>query len=460
MAKVKIPKILEEILIEIKNIGVLPILVGGCVRDSFLNVCTKDYDIELFNIACLEQVGNVLKRFGRVKEVGKSFGVLILDTDGFHFDFALARIEKKIGFGHRGFEVQTNTNLKFKETSLRRDFTINSIGYDYFKKEFLDPNNGIKDLKEKNLRHVRDESFIQDPLRVYRAIQFVARFDLKIDLKTFELCKKMVEKNQLEELPRERIFEEFKKLFLKSKKPSLGFKLLKELGVLKHFYELEILATCTQDAKKYCLEDDAWACALKGLDEMAKLKTGDEYRDLYLFYALLSFNLEKSFCTKEINKAITLYKRENLEPKCTISFLRKITDEKKFIEKIIPLVENHLFTCELFSTSFSVKTLKRLSLKCNIEDLCMVCLAYCRGRTSLNKSKYDKAIVSLLDKAKQMNILKEKLIPLVKGEDLINLGLKPSKKFKEILNFALNLQIDENLEKEEILEKFRKKYLK
>lgn len=450
--KINIPAILEEILKELKSIGALPILVGGCVRDSLLNIPNKDYDIELFNLDNLEKIQNTLSKFGTVKEVGKSFGVLILSVENYDFDFALARVERKINLGHRGFEITTDSSLSFNQASLRRDFTINSIGYNYFTKQFLDPNNGIEDLKNKKLRHIKDETFVEDPLRVYRAAQFASRFDLELDSKTFELCKQMVKKDELLELPKQRIFEELKKMFLKSKKPSKGFEVLKALGVLKHFPELQSLVGCIQD-KEYHPEGDVWIHTLMTLDEMAKIKTGDDYKDLYLFYALLCHDFGKPYCTKEIKGHITSHKHEALGVEPTISFLKRLTDEKKFIEKIVPLVKNHLAPFQLYKAESSLKAVKRLSLKCNIEELCLVCLADCKGRTILDKQKCDKAIAWVLNKARELNISQEALKPLVQGRDLIALGLKPSKEFKEILAYALNLQIEENFDKEKILEK-------
>jgi len=455
-----IPKILEDILYELKGIGILPILVGGCVRDSLLNLPSKDYDIELFNVESFEIVEKTLQKFGQVKEVGRSFGVLLLSVPGFDFDFAIARVERKIGKGHRDFKVITNSKLSFKDASARRDFTINSIGYNYFEKKYLDPNNGLEDIKNRILRHIDDETFVEDPLRVYRAIQFISRFELKIDKKTFCLCKKMIKEDQLKYLPKQRIYEEFKKLFLKSKKPSVGLTLLKDLGGLKYFPELKALDGCIQD-KQYHPEGDVWVHTLMTIDEMAKLKTGDEYRDLYLFYALLCHDLGKPFCTQITDEnRVTSHKHEALGVEPSISFLSRLTDEKRFIEKVIPLVKNHLAPFQLYKANSSLKAVKRLSLKCNIEDLCIVCLADCKGRTIPNKDKCDKAVTWLLENAKKMNISKEPLKPLVQGRDLIKLGMKPSKEFKNILDFALNLQIEDNLEKEQIIEKIKKTYLK
>ena len=462
-SKINTPKILQKILQSLQANGIKPILVGGCVRDSLLNIPCKDYDVELFGIDSLDIVESILKNFGSVKQVGKSFGVLTMKIDSYDFDFALARLERKIDIGHKGFEVINDKNLDFEKASKRRDFTLNSIGYDVFENRLIDPNNGIKHLEEKVLRHIEDETFVEDPLRVYRAVQLCARYNLKLHCKTFELCKTIIDKNQLEELPKERIFEEFKKLFLKSQKPSIGLELLKQLGALKHFHELEALVGCIQDGQ-YHPEGDVWIHTLMTVDELAKIlkekKIEDEYRKLSLFYAILCHDLGKPLCTKITKEnRVTSHKHEALGIEPTISFLNKVTNEKRFIELITPLVKNHLAPFQLYLDKSSLKAVKRLSLRVNIEDLCLVCLADCQGRDIKDKKKCSQATKWLLNKAKELNIQTEGLKPLVLGRDLIVLGLKPSKKFKEILTFAMDLQIDENLQKNEIIEKIKEKYL-
>ena len=451
-----LPKILEEILNDLQTIGATPIVVGGSVRDFFLNIPVKDYDIEIFGIDSLDIIQKSLEKFGSVKLVGKSFGVLTLRVNEYDFDFALPRIEKKIGNSHQDFEVITNANLSFKEAAIRRDFTINAIGYDFFKQEFLDPFDGLKDLKNKIIKHITDKTFIEDSLRVYRAVQFASRFDFKIDESTKELCKQIVLNDELKYLAKERIYEEFKKLFLKSSKPSIGFELLRELGVLKYFDELEVLINCEQD-KEYHPEGDVWIHTMMTLDEMARIlkeeKIEDEYRKLYLFYGILCHDFGKPFCTKEINGKITSHKHESLGIEPTVSFLSKLTNEKKFIEIVCTLVKNHLTPFQLYLSESSLKAIKRLSLKVNIEDLCLVCLADCLGRTIKDKEKCPKASSWLLEKAKELDIHNVSIKALVLGRDLIELGFKPSKEFKDILDFAFDLQIDENMNKEEIIEK-------
>jgi tRNA nucleotidyltransferase (CCA-adding enzyme) len=459
--KFNIPKILEDILINLQELGATPILVGGCVRDYFLNIPVKDYDVEIFGIDCFEIIEKSLKKYGSVKLVGKSFGVLTLRVDEYDFDFALPRIEKKTGNTHQDFEVITNANLSFKEAAIRRDFTINAIGYDFSKKEFLDPFNGINDLRNKTIKHIDDDTFIEDSLRVYRAVGFASRFDFKIEEKTKELCKQIVLNDELKYLPKERIYEELKKLFLKSSKPSIGFELIRELGILKYFPELEVLINCIQEPE-YHPEGDVWIHTMMCLDEMARIlkeeNIKDEYKKLYLFYAILCHDLGKPFCTKEINGKITSFKHENLGIEPTISFLSKLTNEKKFIEIVCSLVKNHLAPFQLYLAESSLKAIKRLSLKVNIEDLCLVCLADCLGRDISDKDKCPKATSWLLNSAKELNIQNKAIEPLVQGRDLIALGYKPSKKFKDILDFAFDLQLDEHLEKDLIVQKVIEKY--
>jgi len=224
---------LEKILNKIIQNNATPILVGGCVRDSFLKLDIKDYDIEVYGLDTLESLEKILEEFGSVNLVGKSFGIVKLTTSDMEYDFSFPRLENKVSIGHTGFDVIIDGKMDFKNASKRRDFTINSIGYDYKNKVFLDPYDGIRDIKKQLLRHINDDTFIEDPLRVYRAVQFCARFEFSLDPYTFNLCKQIAQTEEFSQISQERIFEEYKKLFLKSQQPSLGLNLLNKLGIEK-----------------------------------------------------------------------------------------------------------------------------------------------------------------------------------------------------------------------------------
>lgn len=454
-----IPLELEKVLKTLQENGIKPILVGGCVRDFFLNKPLKDYDIELFGCNDILKIQTLLSQFGNVKLVGKSFGVFKLQSNTYEFDFALPRTEKKIAKGYTGFEVQSDAFLSFEKASLRRDFTINSIGYDFNSHIFLDPNNGLKDLEHKILRHIKDESFIEDPLRVYRAVQLSSRFELRLDAKTFQLCQSMVTNGLLEELSSHRIFEEFKKLLLQSAKPSLGFELLKELGILKYFPELKALMGCVQEFE-YHPEGDVWIHTLMAIDEMAKLKTHDEFRNLYLMLAVVCHDLGKPATTQIIKGKITSYKHEKEGVTPTLSFLNRLTQDKKLILNVVQLVENHLAPFQLYRDDSSTKAIKRLAKRVNIEDLCLVAQADCKGRAILDKTQCDEAISWLLTQAQELEVHNSALKPLVMGRDLIDLGLVPNKMFKTILDYAYEVQLEnEHLSKKAILNRIKKKYL-
>lgn len=448
---------LINILNHLQAKGAKPLLVGGCVRDHFLKKQIKDYDIEVFNIKDFETLSKYLKNFGEIKLVGKSFGVLKLVSKDYEYDFALPRTEKKISLGHKGFEVQTNPYLEYKEAAIRRDFTINSIAYDFKTKEFLDPFNGLEDLKNKKLKHINENSFKEDPLRVYRAIQFLARFDFILDEGTKKLCQEMVKNGELKTLAKERIYEEFKKFLLKAEKPSIAFVYLKEFGLLNYFTELKALVSCVQD-EIYHPEGDVWIHTLMCLDEMAKLRVNYEKKDLLLMLAILCHDLGKPYCTKEINGRITSYKHESLGLEPSVSFLNKLCDEKKLIEEVCTLVKYHLIPFAFFLNNPSAKAIKRLAMKVNIEDLCKVCLADCLGRDIKDKEKCPKAIEYLLNEAKKLEVHNEPEKKLVQGRDLLTLGFKAGKEFKDILSFSYDLQIDENLKKEDILLRIKKKF--
>jgi len=214
-----VPKILRTISKVISQSNGTAVLVGGSVRDHFLKLPVKDYDIEVYGLESMEALEAILLEFGSVNLVGKSFGVLKFVHDNEEYDFSFPRLESKVAKGHRGFDVQVDGKMDFKTASRRRDFTVNAMGYDIERQCFLDPFNGQRDIDDQVLRHIDDNSFAEDPLRVYRAVQFCARFSFDLAEETEVLCKQMVGEGMLEELPKERVYTEWKKLLLKAKNP-------------------------------------------------------------------------------------------------------------------------------------------------------------------------------------------------------------------------------------------------
>ncbi|MCW8896295.1 MAG: CCA tRNA nucleotidyltransferase [Sulfurimonas sp.] len=387
------------------------ILVGGFVRDKLLGIDSKDIDIEVYGISSFVELENILQKFGDVNSVGKSFGVCKLQYADYDLDFSLPRVDSKISSGHTGFDVKINPNLDFKTAASRRDFTINAIGYDVKEKKFLDPFGGIDDLKNKTLRAVDKNTFIQDPLRVFRAAQFYARFELKIDKELAVLCKEMVQKGMLKELAKERIFEEIKKLLLKSKKPSIGFELLKKFG------------------------SDIYTKNIHVLDEITSQLTSDTNTNIVLMLAALCYDFDETSTEK---------------------FILKLSDEKEVLKRVLPLVMNHDNINKIYFDGLDDYSLYKLSSKVKIEELLILAKAIHSTKSGSNIYEAGDAVRK---RALELHVLDKKLAPLLKGKDILACDLEPSPKFSEILNLAYEAQMKSEFNSREMAVKWLKKYL-
>jgi len=381
------PTKLDDIFIKLYHHNIIPIIVGGFVRDTILGLVSKDIDIELYGVKSLELLEPILKEFGTLNLVGKSFGVLKLKFDDIEIDLSLPRLDIKKSDGHRGFTVEVKENLDFKIASFRRDFTINAMGYNPKNKELLDPYHGVYDLEHKILREVDSTTFIQDPLRVLRAIQFSARFDFRLSNTLFLLSKDMIERDMLSQLSKERIFEELKKLLLKSKRASIGIKLLRVLKIYKFFKEI------------------------KDIDRYAYKKT------------LISIDMVKED-DLTLNLAVLLYRFDTTN---IVSLLNRLTNQQKLINDIIKLKESNI------SLNASDYELYKLATKIEISKF----LNFKKIVDFNNKKQYNQ----LYSRASKLNILTQKLPPLIKGSDLIKMGLTPSAEFNKILAECYDTQM-------------------
>ncbi len=223
-------------------------VVGGAVRDRILGRECKDYDIECFGIS-VEDFEIAMDHLD-AQGVGKSFFVY----KHHDLDISLPRTEKKIAKGHRGFKV--SLALEEKEASKRRDFTINALMYDIQKEQILDFWNGLEDIEDGVLRVVDEKTFVEDSLRVLRAMQFAARFGFKVEEKSCRLCQSI----SLDDLPKERIFREFEKMFV-GKYLHYGLYYLSALGIGEQLFDLKIgkstfieLSRILQKSQKHFVE--------------------------------------------------------------------------------------------------------------------------------------------------------------------------------------------------------------
>lgn len=421
--------------------NITPILVGGCVRDHLLGHESLDIDIELYGVNDTMELSKILKPFGKINEVGKSFGVYKFRYGNYNIDLSLPRTENKSAKGHKGFEIQTYNDLDFITASQRRDFTINSMGYNPLTKTFLDPHNGADDLRAKRLTCVDPLTFVQDPLRILRAVQFTARFDLTCDPKLLMLCRQMINQGALEELPKERIFEELKKLFLLSFKPSKGMILLRDMGALPFFTPLDLYEETPQDPLSHP-EGNVWTHTLKALDIMAGLRIGEPKRDITRMLAVLLHDCAKPITTVVENGKINAPHHALIGVEVGQKFLEKITNEHELIASVLPLIRYHGAVRKLYDTPPS--EILHLSAQVCIQDLIPVAQADFLGRGFSGSSPASFVPGEWLQaKALELGVLTSPPKALIMGRDLISLGLPPDESFKEILASAYKAQLDQ-----------------
>lgn len=224
-----LPESVHEVFAAITDAGFRPLVVGGSVRDALTDGrAPKDVDVEVYG-ATLDEVIGALRTGGyRVDEVGKAFGVLkVALPDGTDLDVSVPRRDNHTGAGHRGFTVETDTTMTAEEAAARRDFTINSLGYDPQFGVCVDPYNGRADLKAGILRATTD-AFAEDPLRVLRGFQFAARYGMDLDDDTALTCRSLVDRAS--ELPVERVRGEWAKFYTKGTHASHGLTVLAKTG--------------------------------------------------------------------------------------------------------------------------------------------------------------------------------------------------------------------------------------
>ena len=258
-------------------------LVGGAVRDSLLNRPIYDEDYCVVGI----DKDEFIKLFPKAKSRGKAFEVFDLCGR----EFALARIEKKIGKGHKNFEITTNKNITIEEDLKRRDITVNSIAKDVITGRVVDPFNGIEDIKNKIIR-ATSISFKEDPLRVYRVARFASELNFKVEDNTLKMMNEI--KEELITLSKERVFTEFKKA-LATDKPSIFFETLKNAKLLNiHFKEIYNLIGSMQPIE-YHPEGDSFNHTMLAVDNSVKLT-----QDLLIRYSTLVHDLGKGLTPKHI----------------------------------------------------------------------------------------------------------------------------------------------------------------
>jgi tRNA nucleotidyltransferase (CCA-adding enzyme) len=427
----------HDITRAVADAGGRALIVGGWVRDRLLGRDSKDIDIEVYGIPAAP-LRQLLERFGRVETVGESFQVYKVAD----IDVSLPRRESKAGRGHRGFEITGDPGMSVRDAARRRDFTINAIAWDPLTGEYVDPWGGRADLERRLLRVVDAETFADDSLRVLRAIQFVARFELTLDDATRDICRSI----PLDDLPAERIWGEIEKLLL-APRPSIGLALAMELAVVtKLFPELQALAGCPQEPEWHP-EGDVWVHTLQVVDQARRrIDDLDRSRQIAVMLGAVCHDFGKPATTAVIDGRIRSMDHEEQGVGPTIAFLDRLNvhsiDGYDVRKQVIGFVAQHLKPGSWFKVRDEVGdgAFRRLAHKVDLELLARVAKADCLGR---EPGRFDcSAMDWFLDRARALGVEHRPPPPILMGRHLLELGLRPGPQVGEILKAVYEQQMD------------------
>jgi len=434
---VALPASIHTLCRHIERAGGHAWLVGGCVRDLILGMQSKDFYLEVYGLQ-QNELDQALNKLGRTEHVGRHFGVFKLWLDQLEIDVALPRSESKSGGGHRGFDISIDPNLPPEIASLRRDFSINAMMFDPINHKVMDFHKGIKDIENNILRHV-SYAFHEDPLRPLRAMQFAARFRLKLDQTTAELCKTML--TEAPTLSTERIWGEWRK-WSHAAFPSYGLQVLRDSGWLALFPELKSMLGCPQ-APRWHPEGDVWEHTLQVCDHAAQIADKNNLDDNiteYLLFSALCHDLGKPACTisgKSGEVSSPGHSEAGIAP--AKQFMGEIGAPARLFEYIRPLVLDHITHLHGEPSPRAVRRLAHRLKPANIELWEMLVESDASGRSPAPPSRPG---LSWLKQATEMNHHRTSPNVIVTGKLLLKLGMTPGPDMGTFIKKAYAAQLE------------------
>lgn len=465
----------------VKRAGGKALLVGGAVRDEVLGVATKDFDVEVYGLEP-DIVEQIVGRFGEIKDVGKAFGILKLRREGgVEIDVSLPRTDSKIGEGHRGFEVKVDPKMSVADAAKRRDFTFNGLSKDPLTGEIFDPWGGVDDLRHRRLRVTDPERFRDDPLRLLRGAQFVARFGLSVEPDTMKLMREMVP--ELKEISVDRIRDEWEKLLMRAMRPSMGLEVLNNAGIIDAYYPELAALRGSQQEFEWHPEGDVWIHTLAVVDaakDIVERNQLDPCAARVVVLAALCHDLGKPPLAQVVEGRVRSPGHDTGGVEPTVAFLTRIGARKKDVEMVSNLVREHIWPTSIYLNQRGLQSRKnrvtagafrRLAKRLHpatMEMLIHVVEADGLGTGPfLDPNNPDQLMLRIVDAygleagrwmratAEEMGIFKEKPKPIISGRELIALGFKPTVKtgqqFGVIMALVEELYAAKGLEKGQIV---------
>jgi poly(A) polymerase len=418
-------KIAAKIAARLQSAGFAAFWVGGCVRDFLLDREPKDFDI-----ATDARPGQVEKLFRKTIPVGKKFGVIIVLEGGHQFQVATFRAEAEYRDGRRPEKV---VFANAEADSLRRDFTVNGLFYDPLTKKIHDWVGGEKDLRAKIIRTIGGpaERFGEDHLRLLRAVRFAAQLNFEIEPETFAAIQMLAPKINI--ISAERVRDELLKLF-RPPHARRGLVLLRDSGLLEHVWpELAATIDCDQ-SPDFHPEGSVFNHICLMLEKLP----ADAPESLP--WAVLLHDIAKPV-TAERDPAtgnIHFYGHEKVGADMAEKILRRLKFPNQQTDEIVEAVRHHMQFKDV--KQMRKATLRRLLLRetfpLELELHRLDCLGSFGDLAHYN---------FLVEQAEALKHQPQIRPPLLTGNDLIALGIKPGKELGALLAEIRERQLADEL---------------
>lgn len=403
-------------------------VVGGFVRDAILGKDNKDIDFEIHGLdaSTIEKLLLELSGSPALKK-GSSFGVY--GIKGYDFDIAMPRKEHCVGSKHTDFAVSVYPSMGAEEASRRRDFTINALMYDVEADEIVDCHNGCNDIASKTIRHVCDDTYIEDALRVFRAAQFAARFGFGIAPETIALSRSI--SGKLVDLSGERVESEMHKAMMKSERPSVFFRMLVEMDALDYWFpELSALIE-TQQAPEFHPEGNVFEHTMLVIDQAAKVRDRADDPYAFMLTALChDFGKAKTTFFNEKKQRLVSYGHETAAKPSIDSFMDRLrlpNAVRAYVQNLTLLHMQPNMYVDNDATDYAFNNM--FDKTKHAEDLLLLarCDHFGRG-VPLDYARYECKLSARLAKYRELMEL-----PEATADDFMKLGVKPSPLLGEML---------------------------